>query len=133
VSAVTPRIRVRLAAAFLLALMAVGCVGLFLGVPIAVLWGLAQLTDSFATHFVGGLLGIPLAIVLLSPALFWLNGLYLRVTLADADADDWDDDDASSFRPGGPLEPMLAGAFALALVALVIWFFFFAENPMLTA
>ena len=33
--------------------------------------------------------------------------------------------------PGGPLEPLLVICFAIALVALVVWFFFFAENPLL--
>jgi hypothetical protein len=126
------RVRNRLATGFLLAVLAMGCVGLFVGVPVGVLWGLAQITDSFAAHFVGGLVGIPLAIVALAPILFWINGLYLRVTLAEVDEDGWDDEEASAFRPGGPLEPMLVAAFILALIALCVWFFLFAENPMLT-
>jgi hypothetical protein len=123
----------RAAAVFVLVVMAAACVGLFVGVPIAVLWGLSKLTDSFATHFVGGLLGIPLAIALLSPALFWLNGLYLRITAAPPDQEEWDDLDEPLFRVHGPLEPMLVATFLIALVAITVWFFFFAENPVLTA
>jgi ABC-type dipeptide/oligopeptide/nickel transport system permease component len=126
------RTRDRLAASFVLAVMAVACLGLFIGVPLGVLWGLSKLTDSFATHFVGGLLGIPLAIALLSPALFWLNGLYLRITGAHRDEEEWDELYEPAFRVRGPLEPMLVAAFAIALVALIVWFFFFAENPVLT-
>ena len=128
----TFRARDRIAATFVLAIMALGCMGLFLGVPLAVLWGLSKLTDSFAAHFVGGLLGIPLAIALLSPVLFWLNGLYLRITTTHADEEEWDNLDDPLLRVRGPLEPMLVVAFALALVALIVWFFFFAENPVLT-
>jgi ABC-type proline/glycine betaine transport system permease subunit len=126
------RTRDRAAAAFVLCVMGVGCLALFIGVPIAVLWSLSKLTDSFATHFVGGLLGIPLAIALLSPALFWLNGLYLRITSAHRDEKDWDDPDDPLFRVHGPLEPMLVATFVLALIAITVWFFFFAENPVLT-
>jgi hypothetical protein len=126
------RTRDRIAAAFVLVVMAAGCLGLFVGVPIAVLWGLSKLTDSFATHFVGGVLGIPLAIALLSPALFWLNGLYLRITAAHPDQEEWDDLDDPLFRVHGLLEPMLVATFLIALVAITVWFFFFAENPVLT-
>ena len=44
------------------------------------LWGLAQATDDGPTHFVGGLIGVPLMMALTAPVLIWLNGLYLRVT-----------------------------------------------------
>jgi hypothetical protein len=126
------RTRDRVAAAFVLIVMAAGCVGLFIGVPAAVLWGLSKLTDSLATHFVGGLLGIPVAIALLSPVLFWLNGLYLRITMPQADREELDDLDDPLFRVHGPLEPMLVATFVIALIAITLWFFFLAENPVLT-
>lgn len=128
--------RDRAAAAFLLAVLAVGCLALFVGVPVGVLWGLSNLTDSLVTHFVLGLIGIPLLIALLSPALFWVNALYLRVTAAgepDEEDEDWDDGEHDRRLARGPLEPMLVAAFVVALVALIVWFFFFAENPVLTA
>ena len=125
------RTRDRFAAGFLLCVLAVGCVALFVGVPIGVLWGLAQITDSFIAHFVLGLLGIPLVIAALAPGLVWVNALYLRVTAPPPDAD-WEDDEFTD-RPGGPLEPMLVVAFVLAILALCAWFFFLAENPVLTA
>ena len=61
--------------------------------------------------------------------LFWLNGLYLRVTgvlarlAADEEEADW------RRRVRGPLEPMLIASFLVALVGLLVWFFVFAENP----
>jgi hypothetical protein len=69
-----------LAGAFVLAVMAVACVAFWIGIPLGFLWALGELTDSRPTHFVGGLIGIPIAMALFSPVLFWLNGLYLRVT-----------------------------------------------------
>jgi hypothetical protein len=127
--------RDRAAAAFLLAVLAIGCLALFIGVPIAVLWGLSNLTDSFVTHFVLGLIAIPVLIALLSPALFWVNGLYLRVTATaePEDEEDWAEDEDRRRFARGPLEPMLVAAFVVALTALIVWFFFFAENPVLTA
>ena len=35
----------------------------------------------------------------------------------------------SSRPPRGPLEPMLIVSLAIAAVALVVWFFVFAEDP----
>jgi len=116
----------RLAAVFLLGLMAAGCLVLWIGVPIGVLWGLSKLTDSFSAHFVLGLLGVPVAMALFSPALFWVNGLYLRVTGA-LDRDDEEED--AGWGLHGPLELFLYVSMAIAVVALFVWFFGFASNP----
>ena len=120
----------RLAAVFVLVVLGLGCLVFFIGIPIGYLWALSKVTDSFATHVVAGLLGIPLAMALFAPALFWVNGLYLRITGAyEAEEDeDWDE---PRFRTRGPLEPMLVASFAVAIIALCIWFFFFAKNPAL--
>jgi hypothetical protein len=66
---------------------------------------------------------------LTSPILFWLNGLYLRVTgiLARLEADE--EETGWHRRVRGPLEPLMAISFVIAAVALTIWFFFVAENP----
>ena len=116
----------RVAALFLLVVIAVGCLVLWIGVPVAVLWGLSKLTDSFSAHFVLGLVGVPVAMALFSPALFWVNGLYLRVTGA---LDDTDEDEDAHWRLHGPLELFLYISMAIAVVALFVWFFGFASNP----
>jgi hypothetical protein len=128
----TARTRDRLAAAFILAAMALGCVALFVGVPLGVLWGLSNVTNSLVVHFVLGLVAIPLVIVALSPGLFWVNGLYLRVTEPREPPEGYADWEEPPPRRG-PLEGMLVVAFAVAIVALAVWFLFFAENPVLTA
>ena len=121
-------VRERLAGAFVLCVLGAACLTFWIGIPLAILWALGELTDSGATHLVGGLLGVPLAMVLFAPVLFWLNGLYLRVTgvlarLAADEEEDW------RRRVRGPLEPMLIASFLVALVGLLVWFFVFAENP----
>ena len=121
--------RERILGTFVLAVMTVACLGWWIGVPLATLRALGEATDDSATHFVGGLIGVPLMMVLTAPILIWLNGLYLRVTgiLARAEADE--EESGWSRRLRGPLEPMLAVSFAVAAVALTVWFLFIAENP----
>jgi hypothetical protein len=111
-----------------LAVMTLACVGWWIGVPLLTLYGLAQATDDGPTHFVGGLIGVPLMMVLTAPILIWLNGLYLRVTgiLARAEADE--EDSGWSRRLRGPLEPLMFASLAIAIVALSIWFFFIVDT-----
>ena len=118
----------RVVAALLLVALALACVAFWVGVPVAGMWAISKLTDEPATHFVTALIAVPTLMVLFAPILFWVNNLYLRVTgvLALMEEDErmgW------KRRIGGPLEPMLFVSFLAALVALSIWFFFFAENP----
>ena len=121
--------RERLAGAFVLSVLVIACVAFWIGVPLVTLWALSKATDDFAAHLVGGLIGVPLAMALFSPVLFWLNGLYLRVTgvIARLEADE--EEAGWQRRLRGPLEPLLLISLGIAIVALLIWFFVFAENP----
>ena len=113
----------------MLVVLILASVVFWIGVPLAFLWGLGHATDDGTTHFVVGLIGAPLSMVAFSPILFWLNGLYLRVT-GVLDRIEEDEDEAEwRRRVRGPLEPILFVALGIAFVALFIWFFFFAENP----
>lgn len=123
------RVQRRIAGVFVLVVLALACAFFWIGLPIAVLWGLSKLTDSFAGHFVLGLLLVPAAMALFSPALFWLNNLYLRVSGVLARLEEDERESEWHRRVRGPLEPMLLTSFAVALIALTVWFFFFAENP----
>lgn len=116
----------RLAAGFLLVLMAIGSFALWIGVPYATLWASSKLVDSLAGHFVVALPMTLAAMVAWGAGLFWLNALYLRVT---GFFDEPEDPDEPPRRVRGPLEPILVGSLVIALVALFVWFFAFAENP----
>jgi ABC-type dipeptide/oligopeptide/nickel transport system permease component len=119
----------RIAGAFVLVVLAACCLVFWIGVPLAVLWGLSKATDESATHFVAGLLGVPLAMAAFSPLLFWLNNLYLRVTgVLDRQAED-EEESGWQRRLRGPLEPMMMLSLVVAIVALCVWFFFVAEGP----
>jgi hypothetical protein len=94
-------------------LLVAGGLGLWIGVPIATLWGLGEVIDDFTLHFVAALFAVPLAMIAYTPALFWLNAVYLRHT---------------GERDGGPLESILVASFVLAVIALSVWFFFYADS-----
>jgi hypothetical protein len=119
------RIVDRVAAAFLLMLLGVGSLVLWVGIPFGLLWLFSQLTESWNGHFLMSLVLIPLAMALFSPMLFWLNGLYLRVIGVRSS----DEDEDRDRRLRGPLEYFLYAGMIVALVALCVWFFFFATNP----
>jgi hypothetical protein len=119
----------RLAAALLFALMAVGSLVLWTAIPAGCLWIAGKLTNTIGAHF---LIALPLTVIcvgLFAALLFQVNRLYLRVTGAWFPDPDEEDDEDEPRLPRGPLEPMLVGSLVIALVALVAWFFFLAEDP----
>jgi ABC-type dipeptide/oligopeptide/nickel transport system permease component len=119
----------RIAGAFVLVVLAGCCLGFWIGVPLGVLWALSRATDDATTHFVAGLVGVPLAMAAFSPILFWLNHLYLRVTGVLARLAEDEEESGWQRRVRGPLEPMMFLSLAVAIVALCVWFFFIAEDP----
>ena len=110
-------------------LLFAGSLTLWIGIPVGGLWALSKLTDSSVQHFVIGLLGVPVAMAAFAPALFWLNGLYIRVQWASRLRAGDIDEDEDEIAIRGPLEPMLVASFVVAIVALIVWFFVFAKNP----
>ena len=119
----------RMVAAFLLVLLGIGSLALWLVVPAGSLWLLSRLSDNSEYHLLVGLFAVPAAMMLFAPLLFWLNGLYLRVTGHWA----YDAEEDRPRRLRGPLEPLLLWSFVIALVVLCYWFFFLAEGPVPTA
>jgi hypothetical protein len=116
----------RLAAGFLLCLMTVGSFVLWIGVPLGSLYVSSKFVDSLAGHFLVALPMTLVAMILWGSGLFWLNGLYLRIT---GFFDEPEDPDEPPRRVRGPLEPIIVGSLIVALIALFVWFFVFAENP----
>jgi hypothetical protein len=120
------RFRDRIAATFLLVLMMLGSFLLWIAVPAGSLYVASKLVDSLAMHFVVSLPMTLAAMAAWGSGLFWLNALYLRIT---GFFDEPDDPDEPPRRIRGPLEPILIGSMFVAVVALFVWFFAFAENP----
>jgi hypothetical protein len=114
----------RLAAYFTLAVLLVGCVVMWFGVPILGVWLAGQLTDNAGYH-------LPLSLMLVVPGMFavgialaWVNNLWLRITGGEVV-----EVRGVPIRRRGPLEVMLPVCGILAVIALVVWFFIWAENP----
>jgi hypothetical protein len=120
----------RVVAGFLIALMALGSLVMWVGVPAGWLWVAGQITSDQAQHITLSVIGVPIAIIVWARGLFWINRLYLRVTmprlmkeLEEAD----EEDEPRVIR--GPLEPLMVGSLWIALLVMVVWFFVFARDP----
>jgi hypothetical protein len=116
--------RDRLAAGFLLVLMALGCLVLWVGAPLGGLWLGAKLTSSFGPHLMISLVLAFVGMLGVAVVLVWINSLYLRVTGGEAR-----EVQGIILRRQGPLEPMLLVCLVAGVAALLAWFFLFAENP----
>jgi hypothetical protein len=106
--------------------MGVGSLVLWIGLPVGVLWALSRVTESSTQHFVAALIAVPAAMVLFAPALFWLNGLYLRLIGALRAEED---DEEHRRRLGGPLELFLFASIVIAFMALFAWILFLERTP----
>ncbi|HEX6601278.1 MAG TPA: hypothetical protein VF030_01420 [Solirubrobacterales bacterium] len=118
------RMRDRALALLLVALMAVGCLAIWIVVPAGVLNALAHATEDRSVHLVAGVILVPTAMFLFAALLLRLNYLYLQVTGV---LDRWDEDEPRQLR--GPLEPLLLGSLVIEVVALAVWLAFFGDIP----
>jgi hypothetical protein len=105
------------ASALLLSLMLIGCVVLWVGLPLGWLWVGSQLqgTTSVGTALLAMLAGFFVCVMALVPALGWLNRKHVELR----EAHDLEIGDHSA------LEVMLVVSAALAIVGFVVWFFGF--------
>jgi hypothetical protein len=122
--------RDRLASGFLLTLMAIGSLVLWIGVPAACLWIASRITDDQTTHLQITVVLTIVGMVLFARFLFWVNKLYLRIPAQTPEPEPGDEAEEDAPRYArGPLEPILVASLVVALIALTVWFFAFAENP----
>lgn len=115
-----------LAAALLLLLMVVGGFVLWLGVPAAILWGLGQIADSKAQHYLYALLAIPSAMLLFALLLIQINSLCLRLARTGIERKEEGDEGP---RLRGPLDRILAVCSVIALLAVLGYLLFGGQNP----
>lgn len=110
-------LRLGWSALLLIAMMVVGSLGLWIGVPLAWLWIASQIqaaTGSLGAGLGAAFLGMPLSIVLCASVLSALSGAYRRQRLARGL------DDTGNFA----LEAIMVTSAFVALSAFVAWFFF---------
>jgi hypothetical protein len=105
----------------LIAIMFLGSLVLWVGVPLAWLWVGSQVegaTQSLGAALAVAILGVAVSIVVLVPALAWLNGLHEELRVA------------RGFESHGQtaLEAVLVVSAAVALTVFVVWFFVFSGS-----
>ena len=127
----------KLVALLLILVMAVGSVVLWLGVPIAWIYGASQLVSSSQPSmgpYVMVLVGIPASMVLVGKALSKLNRVYGVVTHTTPEVRvvaPWRRSMRDGREAGHPrtvLDVVMVASVMLALLCMGVWFFFFAEG-----
>ena len=121
----------------LIAAIFAGSLLLWLGIPAAGLWLVSLLIDD-GLWVVLAVLGVvcPLLMIALGMVLGRLNGAYYRAIGADPGrhTPGWrsslSGDRTPARRPRNVLEVSLTLSVAIAIVALGVWFFFFAHSSM---
>ncbi len=101
------------------ALIVLCCVILWIGIPVGGLWLAGQVTDDAEVFLFVALGGIPLSMVACGWLIYRLNGMYV----------DLHDEDEQYF----PLtEVAMTASAVVALVLMLLWFFFLAEYRLVT-
>lgn len=131
----------KLSAALLILLMAIGSVVLWIGVPLGWIWLASNIVDSSEpsmTPYVMVLVGIPLTMVVVGKGLAELNRVYGEVTGTTPTVRvvmPWrrsmrDDRDAG--HPRTVLDIVMVCSVTVALVLFALWFFLFAGSSIPT-
>jgi hypothetical protein len=131
----------RLVAALLIALMAVGSVLLWIGIPVGWLYLASQLTDSSQPSmgpYVLVLVGIPATMIAVGKLLAVLDRAHGRVTHAAPRGrvqSPWHRSlrgDRRPVRGRSVLDVVMVSSVALAVVCFAVWFFLFAGSSLPT-
>ncbi|MDQ3850298.1 MAG: hypothetical protein M3296_06765 [Actinomycetota bacterium] len=103
----------------LVAMMVLGSVGLWVGVPLAWLWIASQVqgaTGSLGTAIVVAVAGVLASVVVSVAGLSWLSGRHREMRIARGARD-----------PGTlPLEAVMVTSAVVAVSAFAVWFFGFS-------
>src|SRR5688500_6795175 len=105
--------------------MVLGGIALWVGVPAAILWGLGQIADTKAEHYIYALLAVPSAMLLFALLLTRVNAVYLRLSRGPHTGEGGDD---APPRLRGPLDRILAICALIALVVVLGYLLFGGEN-----
>jgi hypothetical protein len=124
----------------LIALMAVGSVTIWIGLPIAWLWIASQVQGSSTTPSFGAytlvIFGLPLSVVVVAKGLASLDRAYDRVTGAEPEEHQqraWLKSmrgERAVQRRYRVLDVVMLSSVSVALAALAFWFFFLAGSSI---
>ena len=126
------------AAIMLVALMALGSVVMWIGVPLGLIYLASRLADTpnpSMGPYLLVLIGLPVGMAVIGKALGALNRAHIRVTGAEVDAyrPGWTRSmrgERKVDRRGGVLDRVMIVSVALAGVAFAVWFFGFAGSSL---
>jgi hypothetical protein len=131
----------RFVGALLIALMAVGSVLLWIGIPVGWLYLASRVADSSQPSmgpYVMVLVGIPATMIVMGKVLAALDRTYGRVTGTASQTRvpaPWHRSmrgDRRSTRPRSVLDVVMVCSVALAVVCFAVWFFLFAGSSLPT-
>ena len=118
----------------LAATIILGCLVMWLGIPLVSLWIVSQLTRDSATFLMLLLAVCPLLMGLFAIMLVRLNAIYVQATGGDqsqmraAWLNSLSGERAPRRAPPAVLEKSMVFSVVLAIVLMLVFFFFFAEN-----
>jgi hypothetical protein len=130
----------RVAEALLLAVMGVGSLFLWIGIPAGWLFIASRLSSDYPKIYLLALLFCPLTMIAFAWFLVRVNNRYVSLfpepqAHRPRGREAWlraVGADASTRRPWPALETFMSISVALAVVALFVWFFFFAGSSLPT-
>jgi hypothetical protein len=122
----------------LVALMAVGSVVMWIGVPVALIYVASRLADTpnpSMGPYLLVLIGLPIGMAVVGKALGALNRAHIRLTGAEVDAyrPGWTRSmrgERQVERRGGVLDRVMIISVVVAGVAFAVWFFGFAGSSL---
>ena len=126
------------AAIMLVALMALGSVVMWIGVPLGLIYLASRLADTpnpSMGPYLLVLIGLPVGMAVIGKGLGALNRAHIRLTGAEVDAyrPGWTRSmraERKTDRRGGVLDRVMIISVALAGVAFAVWFFGFAGSSL---
>jgi hypothetical protein len=133
------RVSTRLAETILIAMMGVGSLFLWVGIPAGWLILASSLYSAYPKIYLVALLFCPITMILFGWFLVRLNGMYQGLFPEHDDRERapgraaWMRSvgaDASMRRPLPVLETFMSISVAVAVIAMLVWFFFFAGSSL---
>ena len=117
----------------LAALIFLGSLVMWIGVPLGWLWLVSRFADHYPDVYAGALFGCPATMVLLGLLLARLNAVHLRISGAHASRGRtaWLKSlsgDRVASRDWTVLDRSMVVSVVIAIVALGVWYFFFAHS-----
>jgi hypothetical protein len=129
----------KLLAIALVALMALGSVAMWLGIPFAWIYGASQVADSSQPSmgpYVMVIVGVPVSMVVMGKILSTLNRIYGQLTATAPTVPvrlPWlrsATGERDVHYPFTVLDIVMVISVAIVVVGATVWFFFFAGSPL---